>query len=411
MKGPAGREEGTAAPAPVPTPLDDLRVLELPGGVPTSYCTKLLADAGADVVKVETGEHGDPLRRWSASGVARDDDAPFFGYLNTSKRSVAVDIQASPRFLELVDWADVVVEGLGAGQLAIRGVGGPELQVRNPALVVVSISPFGADGPWATRPATEFTLQGWCGSTGFRGTPDRPPISVGGRVGEFMSAAYAANAVLVAARRARRDGVGDVVDISMLECMTNTMQVYEWLHASLMQLDTFTPSIEIPSVEPARNGFVGITTITGQQWLDFAVLVEQPRLASEPDLCHMLGRWPRRQEVYDLIRPWLAEHDVEEIERLAALFRIPATRLATAPTSSRWTISGLGTYLSRTLAASGSPVSRGGCRRAGRDRSTGLPCQVSTRPAGSNRPLLGPDAPPPLSVNARCRWPASGSSR
>jgi crotonobetainyl-CoA:carnitine CoA-transferase CaiB-like acyl-CoA transferase len=133
--------------------------------------------------------------------------------------------------------------------------------------------------------------------------------------------------VLVAARRAGRDGLGDVVDISMLECMTDTMQVYEWLHASLMQLDTFTPSIEIPSVEPARDGFVGITTITGQQWLDFAVLVEQPRLATEPDLCHMLGRWPRREEVYDLIRPWLAERDVEEIEQLAALFRIPATRL------------------------------------------------------------------------------------
>jgi crotonobetainyl-CoA:carnitine CoA-transferase CaiB-like acyl-CoA transferase len=327
MKGDAEEEQGTAAPSPVPTPLDDLRVLELPGGVPTSYCTKLLADAGADVVKVEMGKHGDPLRRWSGSGVARDDDAPFFAYLNTSKRSVAVDIQASPRFLELVDWADVVVEGLGAGQLATRGVGAPELQAHNPALVVVSISPFGADGPWATRPATEFTLQGWCGSTGFRGTPDRPPISVGGRVGEYIAATYAANAVLVAARRARRDGLGDVVDISMLECMTNTMQVYEWLHVSLMQLDTFTPSIEIPSVEPARNGFVGITTITGQQWLDFAVLVEQPRLATEPELCHMLGRWPRRQEVYDLIRPWLAEHDVEEIEQLAALFRIPATRL------------------------------------------------------------------------------------
>src|SRR5262249_44547491 len=94
-------------------PLDDLRILELPGGLPASYCTKLLADAGADVVKVETGEHGDPLRRWSANGVTPDGDAPFFAYLNTSKRSVAVDIQASPRFLELVDWADVVVEGLG----------------------------------------------------------------------------------------------------------------------------------------------------------------------------------------------------------------------------------------------------------------------------------------------------------
>ncbi|MGH7822347.1 MAG: CoA transferase, partial [Candidatus Binatia bacterium] len=130
--------------------LHDLRVLELPSGIAGSYCAKLLADAGAEVVKIE-GPDGDPLRRWSASGAdLGGDDGALFRFLNTSKRSVVADL-SSGEVEDLLAGADVLVE---TGAVDPRRLAG-----RHPRLMIVSITRFGRTGPWAGRPATEFTLQ------------------------------------------------------------------------------------------------------------------------------------------------------------------------------------------------------------------------------------------------------------
>ena len=152
-------------------PLAGVRVLDRTSGIAGPYCTKLLADAGADVVKVEARD--DPMRSWRSGAL--------FEYLHAGKRSVADDA-------ELVAVADVLVTADPADVGAAR--------------VVVTITPFGADGPWADRRATEFTLQAACGSIGQRGLPDRPPLAAGGRLGEWMTGTYAA----VAAGRGAADG-------------------------------------------------------------------------------------------------------------------------------------------------------------------------------------------------------------
>src|SRR5437764_11801640 len=176
--------------------LEGVRIVDRTTEIAGPYCTKLLADAGADVVKVE-GEGGDPLRRWRSGGL--------FEYLNTSKRSVQGDDRA------LVDQADVLVAD-GPVELAA-------LWEANPALVVVTITPFGCDGPWADRPATEFTLQASCGSTGNRGLPEDPPLSAGGRLGEWIAGTYAAIGAVRALRAAQRSGPGQHVDAARLNCM------------------------------------------------------------------------------------------------------------------------------------------------------------------------------------------------
>ena len=146
--------------------LGGLRVIDASTEVAGPYATKLLADAGADVVKVE-GPEGDPLRRWTASGVdlPADEDSALFRFLNTSKRAVVGTVD------ELAAGADVVI---GDGGLDVDGLAGAYSH-----LVILTISPFGRTGPWADRPATEFTLQAACGSTGSRGRKDRPPLAVG----------------------------------------------------------------------------------------------------------------------------------------------------------------------------------------------------------------------------------------
>ena len=140
-------------------PLDGLRIIDLSTEITGPYATKMLADAGADVIKIEPPE-GDPLRRWSASHseFSESESGAFFKYLNTSKRGAVADLEqpaGRKLLLDLAVSADLIIESCGAGRLASLDLGWEELQKRNPVLSLVSISPWGQTGPWANRPATE----------------------------------------------------------------------------------------------------------------------------------------------------------------------------------------------------------------------------------------------------------------
>ena len=211
-------------------PLADLRVVEISDRIAGAYCGKLLVDAGADVVKVEPAG-GDPLRRFTATGGVppRGTDAPLFSYLNAGKRSVTTVSD------ELLAGADIVIITATRSAATERGIDSPRLLGNAPQLIVVTISDFGWTGPWAERPATEFTLQAWSGCTGFRGDPAGPPISIGGELGEYMGGAWAAYGALALRRRVRNGGRGGRLDMSMLEAMT-LMQSAEWLHSQLLQV-------------------------------------------------------------------------------------------------------------------------------------------------------------------------------
>jgi crotonobetainyl-CoA:carnitine CoA-transferase CaiB-like acyl-CoA transferase len=317
---------------PMPTPLTDLRVLELGGRIAGAYCGKLFRDAGATVVKVEP-ERGDPLRRYSATrsesppGV----DSPLFGYLNAGKRSVVAD-PSGPVVAELIERADVVVLTATRAAAERVGLGLDTLVAPGSARIVVTISDFGWTGPWAERAASEFTLQGWCGATGFRGLPDGPPISVGGDVGEYVGGAMAAFAALAVARRVRAGGPGDHLDMALLEAMTLSMQSSEWLHTHLLKVGPIQRSIEVPSIERAKDGFVGMTLITGQQWLDFCAMVDCPELAEVPELQFQLQRWLHRDRIRELIGPWMRAHTVDEIVELGELFRLPMAAVGNGAT-------------------------------------------------------------------------------
>ena len=301
-------------------PLEGLRVVELATDIAGPYATKLLADAGADVVKVEP-EGGDPCRRWTASGVELppDRDGVLFEFLNTSKRSIVAD---GARLRELVAWADVVVESAGPS----AGVDWPAVGAWNPRASLVSISWFGRTGPWKDRAATEFTVQAWSGATALRGTVDRPPLSAGGRLGEWLTGGYAAIGALAAATSARRTGRGVHVDVSMLEATHLSMAPFATVVASFGGTQAGR-TVEIPSIEPAADGFVGFCTITNQQWRDFLVLIERDDLADDAGLAHYFTRNERRAEVYAMIHAWTRRHDVAEIVERASRLRIPVAAI------------------------------------------------------------------------------------
>lgn len=309
-----------------PTPLDDLRVVEVSDRIAGSYCGKLLVDAGADVVKVEPAS-GDPLRRFTATGgeLADGDDSPLFSYLSAGKRSVTTVSD------ELLAWADVVIVTADRVTAAERGFDPARLVEARPECVVVTISDFGWTGPWSQRSATEFTLQAASGLTGFRGDPAGPPISIGGELGEYMGGAWAAYGAMALRRRVAVGGPGGHLDMSMLEAIT-LMQSSEWLHSQLLQRPPVKRSVEVPSIEPAKDGYVGISMVTGQQWLDFAAMVDCPEFTEIAQLRFQIGRWDFRDWIRERLDPWMRERTVAEIVELGQLFRLPLAPLGNGST-------------------------------------------------------------------------------
>jgi len=317
---------GDAAHTPLTTPLTDVRVVEVSDRIAGDYCGKLLVDAGADVLKVEPAGPS-PMRTFTATGAvpAAGTDSPLFSYLNAGKRS------ATTLSDDLLTSADIVIVTATRAAAVRGGIDPQRLLEAAPQSIVVSISDFGWTGPWSGRAATEFTLQAASGCTGFRGDPDGPPISIGGDLGEYMAGAFAAFGVLAVRRRVRHGGCGEHLDLSVLEAMT-LMQSCEWLHAQLMAVPAIKRSIEVPSIEPAKDGYVGMTMITGQQWLDFAAMVQCPELTEIPQLRFQLGRWEYRNWIRERIGGWLRDRTVAEIVELGQLFRLPIAPLGNGAT-------------------------------------------------------------------------------
>jgi crotonobetainyl-CoA:carnitine CoA-transferase CaiB-like acyl-CoA transferase len=317
----------------VPTLLDGMRVVDFSTEIAGPYASKLLADSGADVVKVEAFS-GDPLRLWSASRTdLQGRDGALFRYLHTSKRSV-VGGTDTPVVRELLGDCELVLE---SGQLTDLEI--DEIRKRNPSTSVVSVTPFGRTGPWRDRAATEFTLQALCGSTAGRGSVDRPPLAVGGRLGEWIAGTYTAVAALAATLGALRSDDGERVDISMLECMTPTLGGFGRVYASLtgtldvavVQKGPFR-TLESPSIEPSSDGLVGFCTVTGQQFQDFLVLIERPDLVDDRRFATAQARLRHAVEFSEMVRKWTEQRTTAEIVEQASLFRIPVTAIGTPTT-------------------------------------------------------------------------------
>jgi crotonobetainyl-CoA:carnitine CoA-transferase CaiB-like acyl-CoA transferase len=298
-------------------PLTGLRVVDLSTGIPGGYCSKLLADAGADVIKVEP-PHGDPLRSHS--------DGVLFEFLHTSKRSIVLDLENEDdrdTLLVLYTTADLVIESFEPGVIESLGLGYDALESRNARATMLSISNFGRGGPWTNRPGSEFTLLAQAGSTATRGLPGRPFVNAGGRIGDWMGGVNAGVAALAALRRAQACGRGDHVDLSLLEAVTPTCTNVQSLYGSMTGVYDAQPRLEIPSIEPTKDGYVGFCIFTGQQWIDFCVLIGQPELADDPELANIGGRIAMGERVFSLVHDFTTAHTTQEVVEIATMLRIP----------------------------------------------------------------------------------------
>jgi crotonobetainyl-CoA:carnitine CoA-transferase CaiB-like acyl-CoA transferase len=270
---------------------DDLRIVDLTEGIAGAYCAKLLTDLGADVVF--TAPVADPL----------------FTYLRTSQRH-------APDPAPWLAAADIVV----VGEPGRAPVGADPL-------VTVSITAVGHGGPDDGLVSTDEVLQARAGSLSIHGHPGRPPLTVGGRIGEYVTGAYAALAAATAWRRASRTGVPEVVDVSMLEAIQMTHTIVPTVMARFPggMLGSFR-WVMIPGNEPTGDDrYVGITTVTEAQWRSLARVIGRDDMAADEELGTMIGRFKRAKETNEALRSWTGARTAEEAVDACVEARVPAT--------------------------------------------------------------------------------------
>ncbi|WP_231987027.1 CaiB/BaiF CoA-transferase family protein [Mycobacterium sp. E1386] len=320
------------AESTIEPPLAGYTVVELSTGIAGAYCTKLLADGGADVVKVEP-PGGHPLRSWSASGavIPPGGDGALFSFLAGSKRSIVADSRLDVD-VELVDRllaaADAVVWSAGS-EVAQRPEFAPAaMHRRHPHLTVMSITPFGLEGPWRDRAATEFTLQAWSGGiVGLgRGEADRAPVFVGGQVGEYLAGAFASAAMLASRHGSSGDGPGEIIDLSMLETQILSLTYYPVTYFEMLGRPwRDARRVTVPGVACAKDGLVDVGCGTAQQWFDLCAMVGHPEWIDEDSALTITEQATLNA---DEIYAWFESNTVDEIRELATAFRIPNAPVA-----------------------------------------------------------------------------------
>jgi CoA:oxalate CoA-transferase len=207
-------------------PLDGIRVVDLTRILSGPFCTMLLGDMGADVIKIEDPEDGDPIRR---IGEGKDGLSWYFASFNRNKRSVCLDLRSAEgrdALAALIAGADVLVENYRPGVLSEMGFDAARLDALNPRLVVASINGYGSDGPYVDRPAFDFVIQAMSGFMSVNGERDGPALRSGLPITDLVAGLYAAFGVVSALRARDLDGVGQRVEAPM---MSGIMSMFAYL--------------------------------------------------------------------------------------------------------------------------------------------------------------------------------------
>ena len=230
---------------------------------------------------------------------------------------------------DLLRAADAVVWSPGNPLCMREDLHARALRASMPGAVVVSISPFGLHGPWSERAATEFTLQCWSGGPMLRGTEELLPLTVGGESGLWIAGMCAAIGALGGLRSTGATGRGQLVDVSVLECLAwshATYPVTAFRMAGTVRRDKRFRVL--PGIHPARDGLVGFMVVTGQQWLDFCSMLGRDDWLEDQTLFSAVERWSRTDELLAAIQGWTAQRTTSEIIEFASDLRIPVAPVA-----------------------------------------------------------------------------------
>ena len=325
-----------ARPATVsPGPLAGLQVIEIGSTIAGPACARLLADFGAEVIKIEPPE-GDPVRQM---GRHVDEVSLYAASILRNKRSIALDLkrpEAREIALALLERADVLVENNRPGVLERLGLGWEALSVRNPRLVMVRISGYGQDGPYAPRPGYGAICEAVGGVRHMTGDPDRPPARVALATTDYLTATYAAFGAAMAILDRVRSGVGQVVDVALYEAAFSQLEplvpAYEKLGIVPMREGPNLPSMAPNSLYPSRDGAWVLLAANSNPTFDRLVRVMgRPDLLQDPRFATIRARGVKEnmKALDALIAAWTRGHDAAPLEAMLRDAEVPCSRVYT----------------------------------------------------------------------------------
>ncbi|WP_205042037.1 CaiB/BaiF CoA transferase family protein [Rhodoligotrophos defluvii] len=322
------QQEMTAISDRPSPPLAGLRVLDLTQFLSGPYGTQMLADLGAEVIKLEP-PHGDSSRHIPPHFIG--EDSVYYVSINRNKQSVAIDIK-TPAGLDLVRKlalaSDVVVENFRPGVLDRLGLKGSELRAERPSLIWCSISGFGQDGPYRDKPAYDMIVQALSGGMSLTGEPGRPAVRAGIPIGDLAAGMYAASAILAALYRRMATGKGDTIDISMLDCQA-AMLCYQgayYLHSGQVPARQGSAHDSIPTYRgfvTADGSEIVITANTERMWQGLCRALDLAHLADDPKFKTNRERYQNRFALWPMLEKAFLKHTAAEWVPLLEAESIP----------------------------------------------------------------------------------------
>lgn len=302
--------------------LAGIRVVDLTTAYSGPFCTMHLADHGAEVIKVEYPGTGDQTRHW---GPFKNGASGYYHFLNRNKKGITLNLKCGKGkeiLRKLVQTADVLVENFKVGTLDGMGIGYEELAKINPKLIYASISGFGLDGPYARRPCYDVVAQAMSGIMTITGFPGNPPTKVGPSVGDNYAGTYLALGILFALFHRERTGLGQRVDVSMLDTLFSVLEnavIMNTLAGEIpRQAGNADPSIAPFDVYAVKDGYLAVGVGSNAQWERLCRIMQREdlihderfdtngkRVANyEADLKEIMTRWAAgytRQELEETL--------------------------------------------------------------------------------------------------------------
>jgi len=314
--------------------LDGLIVLDLSRYVAGPYCAQMLGDFGADVIKIEKPDGGDPMR---GVGAGTGDDKLYMMMYNRNKRSLAMNLRhdrGREILADLIKKADVLVENFRPGTMEAMGFGWEQVHALNPRLVMARISGFGQDGPWATRPAFDAIAQAEGGLMQLTGVKDGPPTMMGAIMIDYATGTNAALGVLAALHARDRTGIGQVVDVPLLDTAMSFLMTAVADHqrdGTVMGRMGNRDRYSAPTNTYAtRDGQHLHLMSAGQKHFEaLAEIMGEQSIHDNPAFASPADRLANADLVDETVAAWFLRHDQDWLyERLVAA-EIPCARLAT----------------------------------------------------------------------------------
>ena len=302
-------------------PLEDIRVLDLTRALAGPYCTMMLGDLGADVIKVERPGRGDDSRGWGPPFVGEPygpypGESTYFIAANRNKRSVTINLKSAEGqeiVRKLASVSDALVENFRTGVLDGMGLGYDDLHALNPRLVYCSISGYGRTGPYAERPGYDFIIQAEGGMMGITGPEEGPPSRVGVPIVDITAGMFATSAILAALHARYRTGGGQLVDISLLDTqvalLANVASNYLVGGAEPRRLGNAHPNIAPYEAFRARDRWFALAAANERQWATLCETIGRPDLRDDPRFATNEARVSNRPALVAALNETFAARD------------------------------------------------------------------------------------------------------